>query len=262
MNENEIVQELIDGLIFDPLKMKKYLGNLPNLYQYSILNQIRAKGSYNFNTGKDGEIFASYKSWQKVGRYVRKGEKAKAFMLRPINHKKLVEIKKDGEEIYKCWTTYIPMKVFDVQQTDGEPLQNNADLMQGKSKYSYYDIKNKFSKKYDIGEFIGHQKKGWTNGEVIRVSNIISDNEMIATLIHELAHCECNHFKRTEAKEIMELEAEVVSFIVTTMLGLENEKAVQYILNWNGEENSKKEVSKRANNLINVADSIYKKIID
>lgn len=261
MNEQEIVQQLIDGLIFDPLKMKKYLGNLPKLYQYSILNQIRAKGSYYYNTKTDGEIFASYKSWQKVGRQVKKGEKSKAYMLRPINHKRLKEVKKDGEEVYEFWTTYRPMKVFDVTQTEGEPLQDNSDMMKGKSKYSYYDIKNKFNKKYNIGEFVGHQRRGWTNGEIIRVSNILSDNEMIATLVHELAHCECGHFEHMPKREIAELEAEVVSFIVTTMLGLENEKSVQYILNWNSEENARKEVSKKANVLINVADSIYKEII-
>lgn len=264
--QEEIVQNLINELIFDPEKMRAYLGNLPDLYEYSLLNQIRAKNSFYINTKKEGEVFASYKSWQKVGRQVKRGQKAKAFMLRPINHKRLVETKKDGEEVYQFWTTYKTMKVFDITQTEGEPLQDNSDLMRGKPKYNYYQIKNKFAKKYNIGEFVGHKKRGWTNGTDIRVSNVISDNEMVATLIHELAHCECGHFDEDRFKDILrnknvlELEAEVVSFIVTTMLGLENDKSVQYILNWNDEDIAKQEVGKRANALISVADNIYKQI--
>ncbi|HEY0196329.1 MAG TPA: hypothetical protein VGC02_02030, partial [Methanobacterium sp.] len=61
-----------------------------------------------------------------------------------------------------------------------------------------------------------------------------------------------------ENKSAQESEAETVSFIVSSFLGLENNESRVYIGEWNG---NKEEIKGRGKKIITVADSIIKDII-
>ena len=84
---NEIVTDFIPTLVTTPEEIEKYLGKVALMYNYSLLNQIRASYSYYISTGREAERFATYKGWQKVGRQVKRGEKAHAVMLRQASKK-------------------------------------------------------------------------------------------------------------------------------------------------------------------------------
>src|SRR5436309_1691274 len=66
----------------------------------------------------DATRVAGYKAWQKLGRQVRKGERG-ITILAPMPFKEKDE---NGEETGKVRTFFRAVKVFDLSQTDGDPL--------------------------------------------------------------------------------------------------------------------------------------------
>lgn len=258
---NEIVTDFIPTLVTTPEEIEKYLGKVALMYNYSLLNQIRASYSYYISTGREAERFATYKGWQKVGRQVKRGEKAHAVMLRPQTYKRTVVNPETEEEEEITWTKYIPFLVFSLDQTEGEPLQNN-DLVHGESKVSLEDMMAKFKDEFDIKRSNTQLVRGSTNGEYIKVSEYLNENSAISTFIHEVAHNRCGHFDEHKDldENVMELEAESVSFMVTSMLGLQNEKSRLYICGWNNLD-AREVVQERASMLVNVAEEIFKEIM-
>jgi len=70
---------------------------------------------------------------------------------------------------------------------------------------------------------------GTSNGKITKERILVApkDNEaaMAASFIHELSHYKLFHLDSDLDKETKEREAEVVSYIVTSYLGLKNEKS-------------------------------------
>jgi len=100
--------------------MLKFLGKFHNYsYQNSILIQLQKP---------DASYVAGYKQWQnKFNRQVKKGEKA-IFILAPFTYKKKIteekqvngQLKEVEKEIKKIY--FRPVSVFDLSQTEGDPL--------------------------------------------------------------------------------------------------------------------------------------------
>lgn len=78
---------------------------------------------------------------------------------------------------------------------------------------------------------------------------------MVASFLHELAHYRLGHIESDLDKETKEVEAETVSFIVTSYLGLKNEKSQYYIGYWNGQGDN---LIGKGSKLISCAESIIK----
>jgi len=120
----EELERDLDSFIRDSLSSKANLDKLSahyrvtGLYSYSLLNQIMI-------IMQGGTVCNSYKRWQKMKRQVKKGERARIQILRPASRKVKEVDPKTGEEVEK-WVTsarrFVTAKVFDIEQTDGEPL--------------------------------------------------------------------------------------------------------------------------------------------
>src|SRR5688500_13147569 len=67
---------------------------------------------------------AGFHTWRSVGRFVRRGEKGIA-ILAPIVRRRLEETQKDEPRVIAGFRTAY---VFDVEQTDGAPLPQTADV--------------------------------------------------------------------------------------------------------------------------------------
>lgn len=252
----EILDDFIPKLVVSPDEIDQYLSGFEGFYQYSLLNQCIAAYEYFATTGRQAEMFATFKRWKEHGRFVKKGERA-VHMIRPVRY--TVEIEnEDGEIEEEEKLTFKPFCVFDIQSTDGKPLIED-DLIKGKSVMSYDEIKSIVEKEFKVYSSPLEIEKGATNGEWIRVSEKSNENYKISTIIHEVAHNKLGHFERDVEKPKEELEAECCAYIVTTLLGLDNQKSRLYIANWNPDD-AQEAVRERARLILKTAEEIYKTI--
>lgn len=224
--------ELVDTIITKPSELKKMieiqLRAREGFHHYSLQNLILANYQLEERTGEGIELLAPYKVWEEKGRFVRKGEKALR-VIAPV-FKKYTNDK--GEETEKL-AYFMRVPVFDLSQTNGKKLEK--DFTHGnKLNFTFEEIINRGKVKVNIS----HKEltRGYTNGKQIWVSGKSSNNKKICTYFHELAHYYL-HFDKNR-KEIKrptrELEAEAVSYLVSSYLGIDDDEAPAYILHWTG----------------------------
>lgn len=247
-------KRLIDEFILSTDKMDmimgKYMKTMKDFHDYSLGNLILAHFQLLERNGIDSEgidLLGSYKLWQKKGRQVRKGEKA-LYILAP-RFKEIVD-EETGEVVEKkMWFRRVP--VFDISQTDGEPLEddyttNNLHFYFNEIALRVKDIK--------INESNKQLTRGYTDGKEIWISKHISDTRKICVLFHEMAHYYL-HFgkdRKSLTKDVKELEAEAVSYMVSSACGIVNDESSSYIREWAG-SNAHEEIQGRGQKLIDVA---------
>ncbi|HEV3309404.1 MAG TPA: ArdC family protein [Chloroflexota bacterium] len=78
----------------------------------------------------DATRVAGYRRWQDLGRQVRKGEKA-IVILAPVVKRTTVEVDPDESAASSTVTAFRAASVFDVSQTDGEPLPQVCHRLTG-----------------------------------------------------------------------------------------------------------------------------------
>lgn len=132
---NEIPQMLEEGVhkVFESDNYKNYLNTMSKFHNYSINNTLLIA-----RQNPDATLVAGFKSWEKnFGRHVKKGEKGiKILAPSPYKKKVLVELVDPvsreimldingnpvKEETEVNMTAYRIVSVFDVSQTEGNPL--------------------------------------------------------------------------------------------------------------------------------------------
>lgn len=246
----EKLDELADSICQDPEQLSEFVERWTNgFYHYSINNTILA-----WMQRPDFTLLAGYKAWQKHGRQVIKGERAIRILV-PLTKK----IKNYDEESIII-RGFRPVSVFDISQTEGKPVDVGcSNLISGDVDFEL------IVKAYPIPVHIKDLglSNGNTNGKEINITPKENTSAMCATLIHEWSHVALGHCEdsallfETDQKSAREIEAETVAFIVTTCLGLENNKSRLYIGNWGAE---KEELKGRGKKIISVAEKIIRDI--
>jgi hypothetical protein len=202
---------LADSVCQDPEQLENFVrlwnGSL-GMHDYSFNNLILAWLQYS-----KVSMMAGYRKWQSLGRTVVKGEKA-IKVLAPLTRK--IKDKSSDEDAYII-TGWRYVNVFDVAQTEGEELEfGHSDKVTGNVTF---DTIKAISPLPVLVEY-----SGTSNGNVTSDRILVSPKEnqasMVATLIHEIAHFKLDHIESDLDKDNKELEAETVSFIVSTYLGL------------------------------------------
>lgn len=243
------LDELADSICQDPDELLNFVERWNNgFHSYSINNIMLA-----WAQRPDFSLLAGYKAWKKRGRQVIRGERA-IRILAPMTRK----IKSDDDEETLIIRGFRPVSVFDLSQTEGDPVDVGcSDLISGGVDFEsivkacpvHVHIK-------DLG-----LSNGNTNGKEINITPKENTAAMCATLIHEWAHVALGHCEESgilfETDEKSEIEAETASYIVTTCLGLENDKSRLYIGNWGG---NKAELQSRGKKIISVSESIIREI--
>lgn len=270
MNKEEKVKKAFDTLttgvlkiVENPEQMKKIFadyGSNCNYNHYSPFNTLLLMFDTNICKGKPFQMARGYKQWQKeFNRTVKKGERA-MWILAP-NKRKIVEKDEEtGEEIITyAMNGFRPVPVFELSQTEGEPIPQNNKNHNYKScnELKIKDFVEKCNVPVEFDELIG--VNGYTDGEKIVISTHNNEIAQICTLFHELAHWNLhyNHdgeeieIYKGETTELKELEAEAVAFMVSSALGIENNYSEKYIAGWNlGTKSLKGEFSDRSYKLI------------
>jgi len=201
-------------------EFKELLETFSKFHDYSfhntILIQMQCPGATHV---------AGYKQWQKkFNRHVKKGEKGIA-ILAPRSFKKKVveEVEKNGktieEEKEKEIMYFRPVYVFDVSQTEGEPLPS-IDLEVEDVKGELREILERYARTKELSieyKDLPKGREGSVNlDKIITVNDNFNNTKKASVLAHEIAHSQLHFDKESREleKEIRELEAESVAFVV------------------------------------------------
>lgn len=177
---------------------------------------------------------AGYRAWTKLGRYVRKGEKGIP-ILAPCTQVVTV-VDDDGEEkkLEKI-SGYKVVYVFDVSQTEGDPLPEVSTVARGDGRQLLpvlEDVTTKLGIDMEYRELVGSHH-GTSFGGRIEVDSRLDEAGRCSVIIHELAH-ELLH--KGADRVLMsaaqrETEAESTAYVVCSHFGLESD-AQNYLALW------------------------------
>lgn len=285
INEKRSVQDLIKSKDYKALSVhlkegiadylqtdtfKNYLNFVSQFHKYSARN-VRLLIEQNPNVRR----VASFKKWQEVNRKVKKGSKAlyvyapTSVILKDENGKPL---KDENGKVMKQKRYYL-VPVFDISQTEGEPLPRMVHELEGD-----FESPEQFVNVYKSIEAISpvpikidsitDGSQGYydlVNKEIV-VKEGLGELMTLRTLIHEVTHAklhadsQCKFGDKTYSQQ--EFEAESVAYIVSNHLGIDtSEYSFGYLASWTKQgktfdefADSLDRITKEAQTLINEID--------
>lgn len=215
-------------------QLRAFLAAMARFHKYSFQNVMLI-----LSQRPDATHVAGFHTWRSLGRAVRKGEKGIAIFAPMMLKAKAEDPSRaaPGEEPEKVLRFRV-VHVFDISQTDGEPLPD-LDRVQG-------DVSGVLPRLETIvaahGIGLSEEELGGADG-VSRGGSIalrpgLEPAQRFGVLVHEFAH-ELLH--KTEAdkrpsKTVRETEAEAVAHVVCDAMGLETgSAAADYITLYSGD---------------------------
>lgn len=253
------LKDLTSEIITDRKKLnmfaKKWRGGF---HQYSLANMFLI-----WFQCSNFSLVAGFNQWRKHGRYVVKGSKAiwiLAPMVKAVKVKKEalgIEYEEEAEE-GKVITGFFPVHVFDYSQTDGDELIIGNTMINDNGNLTVDQV----SKAFNIPvKYVQGTPDGSTDGKKISISKRKNKSQEVAAYIHELAHVLLKHADKKVREKLSrddrELQAESVSYVVCSCIGLDNEGSKYYLGHWNGNRDKLKEHSLK---IISCSDKILRKL--
>jgi hypothetical protein len=180
---------------------------------------------------------AGFHTWRTLGRFVRKGEKGIAILAPIVGRRRPDTDEDESRTVLGFRAAY----VFDVEQTDGAALPEPAEAA-GDPGDRMAALRSAIASHgiiVDYDDSLGGAL-GLSCGGRIRVLSGLPPASEFAVLAHEFAH-ELLHrgSDRPDSRDIRELEAEAVAFVVGQAVGLElAEAARDYILLYRGDSDA------------------------
>jgi len=222
--------------------LKGFLATLARFHNYSFGNAILIAAQM-----PEATHVAGFRTWKKLGRYVKKGEHGIAILAPMVSRKN--QERNDSERRDDAASLIFGFKVayvFDVTQTEGDPLPEFANAIGEPGDWLVHleeSIREAgVTLEYDHipGGADGCSFKG-----KITVRPDLLPNEKFAVLAHELAH-EIMHKDDERRKEttllIRETEAEAVAYAVCLACGIDSTtRSADYIQLYRGNEETLRE---------------------
>lgn len=236
----EITEKLLSGVteVFQEDRFKKYLKTMSKFHSYSFRNSLLIHLQM-----PDAKMVEGFKAWEGHNRYVKRGQKGIAIFA-PYLIKKKIQLEsenpeKDGGETEQTLVKFKVTYVWDVSQTEGEPLPSLFNELTGNvDRFDQIFSMLKEISPYNISfEQIPGTVKGYCNfdNRKIAIQIGMSDEQTIKTLIHEIAHS-LIHENSKKSREQEEVEAESVAFIISDFLGVDTSSySFDYVAIWSRE---------------------------
>lgn len=232
-------------------KYKTFLSSIAKFHNYSLNNQILIAVQK-----PDSTLCAGYTTWQKQNRYVKKGEKGIRIIC-PSPYKKEYlkdvidkttgkpELLPDGKAKQEIVQKVIPFfkvgYVYDISQTEGQPLPEIADILEGDLDEGLKSLKEAMLQASPVPvcfQPIDGETNGFYSpaaGEIV-VDSTLSEKQSLKTLIHETAHALLHNPEASSSqstRETKEVEAESVAYVVCQYFGLDtSDYSFGYIAGW------------------------------
>jgi hypothetical protein len=213
--------------------LKTYLRVMSRFHRYSWGNVLLI-----YSQRADATHVAGFHAWLKIHRYVRKGEKGIVILAPMVGRKKSDDQLPEDEQTRLFG--FRAAHVFDVSQTDGEPLPEFATVNGNPQGYTerlmQFVANQSIALEYDTKIA---PAKGLSSGGKITLLPDLAPAEHFAVLVHEVAH-ELLHRsdRRTQTtRTVRETEAEAVAFVVCDGIGLDtNTASADYIRLYSGDK--------------------------
>ena len=204
---------------------------------------------------------AGFRTWQSLGRQVRKGERGIAILApctyRPKAADRAERAEPAGQEPATTSSGAVPdaggkqqvrdfrvVHVFATSQTEGAPLPDVAPtLLTGQAPAGLWDALEGqvLAHGYTVHRGDTGRANGWTDptSRTVRVSGDVDDAQAVKTLIHELAHIEAGHVgdlpTYATCRGRCEVEAESIAYVVAAAHGLDaSGYSFAYVAGWAG----------------------------
>jgi antirestriction protein ArdC len=215
-----------------------YLGAMAKFHTYSFGNIMLIA-----RQKPDATKVAGLRTWNSLGRFVKRGEKG-IFILAPMIGKKRKEEETPADEEKKSngeprLHGFRAVYVFDVLQTEGEDLPQLGEVTGNPAEQlpRLIDFVQVQGIKLEYSEKIA-PARGLSYGGLIQLLPNMTAAEEFSTLVHELAHEMIHKAERRAltSKTVKETEAESVAFVVAKAIGLETGSAsADYIQLYRGD---------------------------
>jgi len=242
---DEVLARLDEGIagLTESSRWSEWLRVQARFHRYSFSNtlliQLQRPGSTRV---------AGYRTWQKLGRQVMRGEPGIAILapvVRRVRAKSGADLGDDGDQVpaaIRRVATFVVAWVWDVSQTQGDaPLPEVCSRLTGE------DTTGAYERLLGVAAGLGYavaeaDLPGETNGECspaerrIRVRRGLAARHRVKVLAHELGHALLHEegYAGTP-RPLAELEAESVAFIVCDSMRVDSgDYSFAYVATWAG----------------------------
>jgi antirestriction protein ArdC len=207
----------------------------------------------------DATQVAGFKAWQQLGRQVRRGEHGIRIMAPMVvkQRDENGETDEDGE----TRVLFRTVSVFDVSQTDGEPLpEPPREPITGDSHAHLIEPLTAHARSlgFSVQRKPLEHARGYCKAdtrEIVLADDIGGANAIVRVLVHELAHAHgvsCKDYSRPAAEVVVETAAT----IICGSLGLDTSgESIPYLAEW-GESGDLDAIRKHADVVDSIAASI------
>lgn len=224
--------------VFESGRWQRYLEVMSRFHRYSANNSLLIAMQM-----PEATAVASYTDWKrKFSRQVRKGERG-IRILAPVRYRRKVEDDDSNEAVVERLAGFRLASTFDVSQTEGEPLPQVVELLDGSAE-RYEQVMGAIEKAAPVP--LGFEEMpASVNGFFSRAERRIairpgmSQAQTVKTAIHELAHSRMHDFDGAIPPEDLsdrgtrEVQAESVAFVVASRYGLDTGGySFGYIASW------------------------------
>ncbi len=217
---------------------KEMLAVASRFYRYSARNVMLIRAAFPTATRLGG-----YRFWPTVGRHVRKGESGIAILAPCLYRASKTDDAggDDAPEAKRVLRGFRVTYVWDVSQTDGEPLADvRPQLLVGDDTAQLWE--GLAAQVTAAGYSLGRGDCGGANGvtdflaHTVRVRSDVDDLQAAKSLSHELAHCLMHDPSQDPiARPRAEVEAESVAYVVCQAAGMATTSySLPYLARWSG----------------------------
>lgn len=223
--------------------LKAYLAAMAKLPRYSVHNMMLILAQR-----PDAQRCAGLRTWNRLGRYVRKGEHGIAILAPCVRRRKRDNAAEeqgnhplagDDTDPDEFVVGFRGAYCFDVNQTDGAPVSEPA-CVNGDPGIYFDRLAQAIADRgiqLTYSSAIGAAHGVSTRDRIILRPDL-TPAERFSTAVHELGHVLLEHHKPNDpaaTATLHETEAEAVAYVVCQAIGLgTNSASSDYLLTWGG----------------------------